>query len=81
MFLGRNRSIGIATHLPLPGGCLTGFVFPQCVPSTSLRPRFHRIETGIEEMARTPDKRAEPETVYTIRLGIEFDQEEWEKAK
>ncbi len=55
----------------------------------SLRPRFHRVEAGIEETVRPkkrrgrPKKGAEPETetVYTIRLGIEFDQEAWEQAK
>ncbi|MGZ0084343.1 IS1634 family transposase [Caldibacillus thermoamylovorans] len=56
---------------------------------TSLRPRFHRAKAAVEEIVRTkkrrgrPKKGAEPETetLYTLRLNIEFNQPAWEQAR
>ncbi|ODA17622.1 hypothetical protein A5N86_08780 [Geobacillus thermoleovorans] len=55
----------------------------------SLRPRFHRVEAAVEEIVRPkkrrgrPKKGAEPETetLYTLRLNVEFDQPAWEQAR
>ncbi|KDE45823.1 IS1634 family transposase [Geobacillus sp. CAMR5420] len=55
----------------------------------SLRPRFHRVEAAVEEIVRPkkrrgrPKKGAEPEmeTLYTLRLSVEFDQDAWEQAR
>ena len=55
----------------------------------SLRPRFHRVEAAVEEIVRPkkrrgrPKKGAEPETetLYTLRLNVEFDQQAWEQAR
>lgn len=49
----------------------------------SLRPRFHRVEAAVKEIVRPkkrrgrPKKGAEPETetLYTLRLNVEFDQQ------
>ncbi|MCG6171598.1 transposase, partial [Anoxybacillus sp. LAT_11] len=53
------------------------------------RPRFHRVEAVVEEIVRPkkrrgrPKKGAEPEmeTLYTLRLSVEFDQDAWEQAR
>ena len=55
----------------------------------SLRPRFHRVEAVVEEIVRPkkrrgrPKKGAEPEmeTLYILRLSVEFDQDAWEQAR
>ncbi|MGZ0085003.1 IS1634 family transposase [Caldibacillus thermoamylovorans] len=55
----------------------------------SLRSRFHRVEAAVEEIVRPkkrrgrPKKGAEPEmeTLYFVRLDVEFDQNAWEQAR
>ncbi|MGG3970428.1 IS1634 family transposase, partial [Geobacillus stearothermophilus] len=55
----------------------------------SLRPRFHRVEAAVEEIVRPkkrrgrPKKGAEPEveTLYLLRLDVEFHQQAWEQAR
>ncbi|BBW98440.1 hypothetical protein GsuE55_32730 [Geobacillus subterraneus] len=55
----------------------------------SLRPQFHRVEAAVEEIVRPkkrrgrPKKGAEPEmeTLYLVRLDVEFDQNAWEQAR
>ncbi|MEK4165175.1 IS1634 family transposase [Anoxybacillus sp. FSL W8-0104] len=56
---------------------------------TSLRLRFHRVEASVEAIVRPkkrrgrPKKGAEPdmETLYALRLNVEFDQDAWEQAR
>ncbi len=55
----------------------------------SLRPRFHRVEAVVEEIMRPKKRRGRPkkgeepemETLYLLRLDIEFNHEAWEQAK
>ncbi|KAF0993621.1 IS1634 family transposase [Geobacillus sp. TFV-3] len=55
----------------------------------SLRPRFHRVEAVVEEIVRPKKRRGRPkkgtepemETLYTLRLSVEFDQDAWEQAR
>ncbi len=55
----------------------------------SLRPRFHRVKAAVEEIVRPkkrrgrPKKEVEPEveTLYLLRLDVEFHQQAWEQAR
>ncbi|WP_231293752.1 IS1634 family transposase [Geobacillus thermoleovorans] len=56
---------------------------------SSLRLRFHRVEAVVEEIVRPKKRRGRPkkganpdmETLYLLRLDVEFDQEAWEQAR
>ncbi|TCJ83323.1 UNVERIFIED_ORG: transposase [Anoxybacillus amylolyticus] len=56
---------------------------------TSLRPRFHRVEAAVEAIMCPKKRRGRPkkgvkldmETLYLLRLDVEFDHVAWEQAK
>ncbi|WP_033843108.1 IS1634 family transposase [Geobacillus icigianus] len=55
----------------------------------SLRPRFHRVKAAVEEIVRPKKRRGRPkkgvepevETLYLLRLDVEFHQQAWEQAR